>query len=226
MKEDLMKKVFGTQDFQPYTIPDSGLNAWLLVKLENLSLLILESKEEVEFASSGHPEEEFVWVLEGSLEFKHGPVVKANEGIFIVPELPYAGKYSGKLVMIRCIQRIESKINPDAMNRVIRLEEIETIHDDTGAKIEPLAITENMSILGKERKPGGEFQDPVGHPEEEIVYVLQGQVEYDDGRTIRAGEAGCNLPDAPHSGIYGKIGIPRIIEVKSPSEERFAKFRL
>ena len=57
-------------------------------------------------------------------------------------------------------------------------------------------------------------------PEKEIVYVLEGQIEFDDGRVVRVNEAICNLPNIPHSGKYTGIESLRILEIKSPCDHR------
>ncbi|MBI2868555.1 MAG: hypothetical protein HYX96_01865 [Chloroflexi bacterium] len=224
--EDMMTRVFTLEGLKPHALSPSGVMGKLLVKVENLSLYILESQREVRFSASGHPEEEFVLVLEGKVEYRDGPVVRAGEALFIIPEAYHSGSYSGKLAVIRCLPPVRSKLDPGIMKRVIKPDEMETIRDDTGAAFKLMAATRNMSILRKERQPGSVFTDHTGHPEKEIVYVLQGQVEYDDGRTVRAGEAVVNLSNAPHSGHYGAAGTPRIVEVKSPCEPRFLKMTL
>lgn len=224
MEKDV-KMVVGAGDLQPYTIPSSDLTGGLLVKLDHLSLLMFENKEGIEFSTAGHPEEGLILVLDGQLELKHGPVIEAGEAIFIVPNTPYAGEYTGKLLMVQCIPRIASAINPDVMKKVIKPEEVEVIHTPTGAMLRPLAVTDNLGICRNERGLGGEFAAH-GHPEEEIIYILQGQVDYVDGRVVKANEASFNLSDAPHGGSYSETIWTQVLEAKSPSDPSLARFKL
>jgi quercetin dioxygenase-like cupin family protein len=66
-----------------------------------------------------------------------------------------------------------------------------------------------------EAPPGSRFE--VVHPEWELVYVLQGQADYDDGRSVKAGEVTINLPNVPHP--FQTVGDENmvIIEIKSPA---------
>jgi hypothetical protein len=192
--------------------------------LDNISLLIFENRQEISFSSPGHLEELFIWVLDGQLSFAHGPVVETGEAFFIAPDLPYTGKYKGKLLMVRCKPEKASQLDPDVMNRIIKPEELEFIVGPSGARFMPLAISANVSIAINERGLGG-GKDTQSPPEKEIAYVLQGQVTFKDGRVVRAGEATFNFSNVPHAASYSNEILTKVLEVKSPPDPKFSKFK-
>ncbi len=225
---DLMKRVFGKADLKPYTITSSGHAGAVLVTLGNLQIRLLDSSEEMDFPSPGHPEEEFNWVLEGKLAYRHGPVVRSGEAIFIVPNLPHPGTRLGKLLIVKCFTETPSRISPEVMNRVISPAEVDpatTVRFPSGSVIKPLIVTDNVSVCMIEAKPGAEFAGP-GMPQKEILYVIEGRMEFNDGRVAKRGEAVCNLADIPHPGRYPRRGPIRLLEIKSPPNPTFVKYRV
>jgi len=103
---------------------------------------------------------------------------------------------------------------PEAMQKVIKLEEIEPVEIRPGLFVRALAVVDNFSVVLVESPPGNYFQ--VSHPEAEFVYVLRGQADYDDGRSAKAGAAVINLPNMPHP--FRTVGEEPmvILEIKSP----------
>lgn len=102
----------------------------------------------------------------------------------------------------------------DLMKQVINLEDIEPVEMPKGFLTRLLAVVDNFSVTVIESTPGTRFE--AVHPEAELVYVLRGQIEYDDGRIVKAKEAVVNLPDVPHSGITAGNEPILFIEIKSP----------
>jgi mannose-6-phosphate isomerase-like protein (cupin superfamily) len=85
------------------------------------------------------------------------------------------------------------------MKQVFSLDDIEPIEMPKGFFVRLLGAMENQfSVCVIEAQPGSKFG--VTHPEAELVYVLRGQVEYDDGRFVKANQAIINLPNVYHSG--------------------------
>jgi len=229
LKQEAMKKVFKMDQMESDMIPSSGHNRYWLIPmdfLDNLGIIILVDYKGVEFPAPAHPEEELIWVLEGQLSYKHGPVVNPGEAILIIPNVPHPGKYIGKMLVFWCNPFTHTGLKPDTMNRVINSNKINQnriLKNPSGSVVKALAVTNNMSICIIEAQPGARFDDKTGHPQKEIVYVLKGQIEYDDGRVVRANEAVCNLPHIPHPGGYAGKGQIQFLEVKSPPDSRFSK---
>lgn len=55
------------------------------------------------------------------------------------------------------------------------------------------------------------------HPEDEVVFVLEGSVHYADGRVVKPGEATRNWPNYVHGGKSGQDGLIGL-EVKVPPD--------
>jgi quercetin dioxygenase-like cupin family protein len=106
-------------------------------------------------------------------------------------------------------------MSSSAMRRVIRPADIEPVELQPGLFVRALAVVDGCSVAVVEAPPGSRFE--VVHPEWEFVYVLRGQADYDDGRSVRAGEAIINLPNVPHP--FQAVGDEAmvIIEIKSPA---------
>jgi quercetin dioxygenase-like cupin family protein len=106
-------------------------------------------------------------------------------------------------------------MSPSPIARVIRPADIEAVEVQPGLFVRALAVVDGCSVAVVEAPPGKRFE--VVHPEWEFVYVLQGQADYDDGRSVKAGEAIINLPNAPHP--FQTVGDKAmvIIEIKSPA---------
>jgi len=106
-------------------------------------------------------------------------------------------------------------MSSSSMGRVIRPADIEPVEVQPGLLVRALAMVDGCSVAVVEGPPGNRFE--AVHPEWELVYVLQGQADYDDGRSVKAGEAVINLPNAPHP--FQTVGDEAmvIIEIKSPA---------
>ena len=224
MELDLMKKVFRVGDTEPFEVLPSGHTAWLLARVGNLWGDIFYSKQEAELPSPCHQEEEFIYVLEGQLEYDDGRVARVGEAIYNLPNIPHPGRYTGCLLSSRAIPETGTSVpGKDLMSKVIRREDVETFQDPNTMTIRTILLfTENISVSMNECEAGAVFIDP-GHPEKEIVYVIQGQIEYDDGRIVREGEAIINLPNIPHNGRRGRTKPTRSLEIKSPRGSRLAE---
>lgn len=215
----LTRKVFRIADTEPFEAFPSGHTAWLLTKVGNLSVVIFESKRETEFAASRQREEEFIYVLEGHLEYDDGRVAKAGEAVFNLPNTKRQARYHGRLLCIRVFPESgKSSTGKDFRCKVIRREEVKTFYDARVMSTRRLWVaTENFSVVMIESQPGSAFQG-LKHPEKEIVYLVQGHLEYEDGRVVRDGEAVAHLPDMPHS-VSRKGTRPTIsFEIKAPAD--------
>lgn len=109
----------------------------------------------------------------------------------------------------------------DAMKHVIAVKEIKPVEVQPGLFVRALAVKDDVSVVVVEAAPGTRFE--VVHPEWELVYVLCGQADYDDGRSVRAGEAIINLPNVPHPFVTVGSEPMVIIEVKSPAPQAYLK---
>jgi len=221
MELALMKKVFRIADIEPFEAFPSGHTAWLLTKVDNLSAIILETKQEAEFPSSCHQEEEFIYVLEGHLEYVDGRVAHAGEAVFNLPNIKHPGRYNGLLLCIRAFPEAGRPVlRKDLMREVMRKENVKTFYDSRIMSTRRLwAATETFSIVTIESQPGSTFQG-IKHPEKEILYLIQGHLEYEDGRVVKDGEAVVNLSDMPHS-VSRKGVRPTIsLEAKAPADPK------
>jgi len=108
-----------------------------------------------------------------------------------------------------------------ATKRVFRPADVEPVELQPGLLVRALAAVDGCSVVVVEAPPGKRFE--VVHPEWEFVYVLQGQADYDDGRSVRAGEAIINLPNVPHP--FQTVGDEAmvIIEIKSPAAPAYVE---
>lgn len=224
MELDVMKKVFRIGDIKPFEVLPSGHTAWLLAKVDDLTVNIFESKQKTEFPSSRHQEEEFIYVFEGRLEYEDGRVATFDEAVYNLPHIPHPGRYTGRLLdVLISPKRGTSLPSKDTMSKIIKVKDIDTHEDIMASDIRKiLLITENVSFCITEAQPGTSWVEP-GHPEKEIVYLMQGKLEYDDGRVVRAGEAIVNLPNIPHPGKRGGRELVRLLEIKSPPSSRLLK---
>jgi quercetin dioxygenase-like cupin family protein len=227
MESALMEQVFRIGDTEPYEILPSGHKAWLLAKVGNLSATIMETEKETEIPSPCHKEEEFVYVLDGWLAYDGGREARSGEAVYNPPDIPHPGKYLGKLLSIKVYPE-SNMLPPDKvlMNEVIRIEDVESFYEEKVMTTRRLWIaTENFSIVMNESNPGDAFKGTV-HPEKEIVYVIQGQIEYDNKRVVRAGEAIINLSDMLHPGRRGGTEHICSFETKVPADPKLlARFR-
>jgi len=216
-----MKIVFRIGDTEPFEALPSGHTAWLLTRVGNLSAVILESKREAEFPPSYHREEEFIYVLEGYLEYEDGRVAKAGEAVFNLPNIKNQGRYNGRLLCIRAFPETgKSVLCKDLMHEVMRKENVKTFYDDRIMSTRRLwAATETFSIVTIESQPGSTFQG-IKHPEKEILYLIQGHLEYEDGRVVKDGDAVVNLPDMPHSVSRKGARLTISLEAKAPPDPR------
>ena len=217
----LMEKVYRIPETEPFEVLPSGHKAWLLAKVDNLSATILKSERETPLPSYLHKEEEFVYVLQGRLAYDDGRVAQAGEAVYNLPNVPHPGTYAGKLLSIKVFPEPNTTIpSSELMNNVIRIENLKTITDPLNATTRRIwLLTDNTSVCMNESQPGSRYVDP-GHPEKEIIYVIQGQLEYDNGRIVTAGEAIINLANVPHPGRRGGTKPIRTLEIKSPCSSR------
>ena len=221
MELALMKKVFRIGNIEPFEALPSGHTAWLLARVGNLSAVILGSKGEAEFPSSCHEEEEFIYVLHGHLEYDDGRVAKAGQAVLNLPDIKHPGRYSGRLLCIRALPEAgKSAPDKDLMRKVMRKENIKTFYDANIMSTRRLwAATDTFSIVTIESQPGSTFQG-IKHPEKEILYLIQGHLEYEDGRVVKDGEAVVNLPDMPHSVSRKGTKLTISLEAKAPGDPR------
>ena len=217
----LMEKVYRIGETEPFEVHPSGHKAWLLAKVGNLSATIMESEKETPITSHLHEEEEFVYVLEGRLAYNDGRVAQAGEAVYNLPNVPHPGAYVGKLLSIKVYPEPNTKPSDKAfMNKVMELENVDSFYEEKVMTLRRLWLaTESFSIVMNESEPGSSFKGTV-HPEKEIVYVIQGQLEYDNGRVVTSGQAIINLPDAPHPGRRGGTEHIRSFEAKAPADPK------
>lgn len=110
-------------------------------------------------------------------------------------------------------------MSANSMKQVMAVEEIKPVEIQPGLFVRPLAVRDDLSVVVVEAAPGNRFE--VVHPEWELVYVLRGQADYDDGRVVRAGEAIINLPNVPHPFVTVGHEPMVIIEVKLPAPQAY-----
>jgi len=223
MEEELMSKVFTIKDTEPFQVLPSGHTAWLLASVGNLSVQIIESKtagQPVEFpAPSG--EEEFIYVLRGHVQYDDGRTARMGEAVYNPPDLSSPSKYSGQLLRIAVFTESRgTQPRKDLLGMVFNVDNVKSFYDDKAMTTRRLwVVTQNMSIVMNESQPGTRFVD-TGHPEKEIIYVIRGCLEYDNGRTVTDGEAVVNLPDKLHPGRRCGTAPTRSFEAKTPAPER------
>ncbi len=83
----------------------------------------------------------------------------------------------------------------------------------------PMIHAENMAMTIAKFGPGTTFEEPLGHYEE-LIYVLSGRMEYEDGRVLEAGSATINLRGQPHKGkITGDEPCVFLVIVSNPGAD-------
>jgi len=107
---------------------------------------------------------------------------------------------------------------------VIRIEEIEAV-EEPGFLRKYLFRGEHMMCYYSQMQPGVDStklpEHYRKHMNEEIVFLLQGKLEYEDGRIVEAGMVTINHPMKPHG--CKVIGDEPVIAlaIHSPPPERF-----
>jgi len=216
-----MEKVYRISETEPFEALPSGHKAWLLAKVDNLSATIMESERESLIPSHFHKEEEFIYVLDGRLAYDDGRVAQAGEAVYNLPNVSHPGAYTGRLLSIKVYPEANTKTpRTDLMKKVIGLENADSFYEEKVMTLRRLWLaTESFSIVMNESEPGSSFTGTV-HPEKEIVYVIQGQLEYDNGRVVTGGQAIINLPDMLHPGRRGGTEHIRSFEAKAPADPK------
>jgi len=183
--------------------------------IENISAYIVESTPGIEFDEPGHEDEVLIFVLEGLVLYENGRCLRREEAALQCPTTPYRGKYGGtesiKLLSIRVTPKPGTQPpDPALMKRVVRIPDIQSMKlpFGTGSLRHVIARTENMFVSVAENWPVMEFVDH-GHWDPEIVFGLEGKLEYQDGRIVRPGTMVTNGYNVPHPGRYGGI-YPRV----------------
>jgi hypothetical protein len=111
----------------------------------------------------------------------------------------------------------ETPADPVLMKKVIRVADVEgfKLSFATGTLRRRLFDTSNLGVSVGENWPVMEFDDK-GHWDPEIVFGLEGKLEYLDGRTVRPGDMVTNAYNLPHPGRY--VGLhPRVRVIECPS---------
>jgi len=227
MDRTLMEKVYGIAETKPFEVLPSGHKAWLLAQVGNLSATIMESQRETQLTSHLHREEEFLYILDGRLTLEDGRVANAGEAVYTLPNVPHPGTYAGRLLSIRVYPEPGvSTPKAELMKQVMRLEDADSFYEEKVMTLRRLWLaTDSFSIVMNESEPGSAFKGTV-HPEKEIVYVIQGQLEYDNGRVVTDGQAIVNLPDIPHPGRRGGKRHICSFEAKAPADPQLlARFK-
>jgi quercetin dioxygenase-like cupin family protein len=110
----------------------------------------------------------------------------------------------------------------EIMKLVIKTDELVPFEQPQGFLNRLLAVVDGFSVMVTESVPGTTF-DAV-HPEAELIYVLQGEIEYDNGRKVKANEAVVNLPNLRHSGTTAGDKAIRMVIVLSPPPKTHLEF--
>jgi hypothetical protein len=109
------------------------------------------------------------------------------------------------------------KTDREVMNRVFRLGAAEPTALPSGGTQWKLAEIGPLSLHVVDNMRGAAFSEK-GHPEEVLAFVLEGQVTYDNGRVVRAGEAAFHLPNTAYGGKYAGCESVRVLLVKAMPE--------
>jgi quercetin dioxygenase-like cupin family protein len=109
------------------------------------------------------------------------------------------------------------EIRREVMNRVFRLGQTEPTILPSKSKQWKLAEIGPLSVYVVDNVPGAEFSEK-GHPEEVLAFVLEGQITYDNGRVVRAGESAFQIPNTAYRGRYGGSESVRVVLVKALPE--------
>jgi hypothetical protein len=214
-------RVFDPRNLKPERLP-SGLDGWLLVEFDNLALNILESKTKLDFSVPKCAVEEVVYVVKGYLEYSDGRIARAGEALVNVPDTPQQGSYVGKLASFRVRPETHlPKADPDLAKRVIKVNDIVPIQPVPGSRryVKVIVVTGNFSLALIERETTGGVRAKevsTSHPEKEIIYMLQGQLTYDNGRVLNPGRAIVNLSNFDHPNADTGEEYSHFLEMKVP----------
>ena len=222
MDKDRLKTIFGEKDLTPITLP-SGHIAWVLLELDNISIVINDGEKGKRFNDLGHPEEEFIYVLDGYLEYIDGRIAKSGEAVFHIADAPHTGGYSGRLLSIKVLPQIPlPPLDTQIMKTTIIPKEIEPVRGEgfsPDADFKPLAVSRNFSVLLVATNRKNEWIHSRS-PGKGIVYCLMGQLEYSDGRTVRENEAICFHPGQSSPDRFISPGPVRFLEIAVPPDPR------
>jgi quercetin dioxygenase-like cupin family protein len=217
---EIHEKVFHLGDNPPEKT-SSAATRWLQAQNENVSLWIYDARAGTKFSTAGTSSEVFIYVLDGQIRYDNNRNVRGGEAVFQCPNTPFRGEYMGtedtRFIAINVTPlKGAAPASLELMKRVIRLDDLPPVRRPiSGTFARRLVETESMAVDIAENKPVLDLDDP-GHPEAEIVYVLNGKVIYLNGRTVRKGECVCNIRNRPHPLRYGGLEPIRIMEICSP----------
>ena len=196
----------------------TGSTSYYLGGIENIHATIIDSVPGVEFKEPGVSDEIFVYVLEGLILYEGGRCVRKDEAVFHCPNVPYQGKYAGTETIRALVLKVTPKLgskppDPALMRNVIRLADIKPVKLPFGTGTERYSFikTENLHVSMGVNWPVMEFMDP-GHWDPELVFGIEGKLEYFDGRDVRPGDLITNGYNVPHPGRYATGKAVRILE--------------
>jgi len=102
---------------------------------------------------------------------------------------------------------------PKVARKVWHLGESEPVKLPSGSTKWFLGGIENISMSVIDSQPGIEFEES-GHPEEMMIFVLEGLVLYENGRCVRKEEAVFQCPNTPYKGKYAGTETIRLLSLK------------
>ena len=102
---------------------------------------------------------------------------------------------------------------PTVTRKMWRVGESKPVKLPSGATAYYLGGIENISMTIIDAEPGMSFEVK-GHPEEIMIYVLEGLVVYEGGRNVRKDEAVFHCPNASYRGKYAGVETIRLVALK------------
>jgi quercetin dioxygenase-like cupin family protein len=220
--EQMHNKVYLLGENRPVKL-GGGVTRRLLAAIGNLTLHVCDALPSMTFDMAASQDEVVLFFLDGCAQFDGRRIVRGDEAIIQCPGNPLHGQMMG----VEGIRFLEIRarsfpganpLDPALMKQVMRLDEIKPVRRaGSGSYARLIHGSESCAVEVAENRPVVELPDP-GHPENEIVYVLRGKIEYlnGPGRVVRPGECVTNVPNVPHPLRYAGTEPVRIMEILSP----------
>lgn len=220
--EQMHTKVYHLGENKPEVLK-GGVVRRPMAAIGNITFNICDAMPGMTMEIAPTPQEVVLLFVDGCADLDDGRVVRADEAIIQCPNtrafLKFVGVEGIRFYEIRVTPWPGADpLKPELMKFPVRVESVTPVRrPSTGTFARTIMETQSTAVTICENRPVVEMNDP-GHPENEIVYVLKGKLEYlnGPGRVVRPGECVTNIPGMPHPFRYAGTEPIRYLEILSP----------
>lgn len=217
------QKVYLPGENTPEELP-GGVIRRLLARIGNVSLYLNDAMPRMRLDMAASDDEVVLFFLDGCARTGDKRIVREDEAIIEPPQTASTLHFMG----VEGIRYLEVRVTPlagaapvdpaDAAG-TIRLHSLPAVQRPiTGSIARYLLRSQSAGVAIVDAIPGVDVDGDTAHPENEIVYVLEGKIEFLDGqgRVVRPGECVTNVPGMEHPNRYSGRSPIRMLEINSP----------